>query len=70
VKKIILASLLGTAVMFAAQTSQPAQSANSNPASAPAPAAKKTVAKKAKKHHSKKATAVNNNTSPKPAATK
>lgn len=64
--KIILASLLGTAVMLAAQAPKPAE--NANPSSTAAPATKTATAKKHAKHH-KKATAVSA-TNPKPAASK
>jgi hypothetical protein len=66
VKKIILASLLGTVVILAAQTPKPAESAK--PSETPAPASNAAAAKKHQKHH-KKSTAVSTTTA-KPAAAK
>ena len=61
VKKLILASLIGSVAMFAAQTPK---AASSTPASKTTATAKKHT----KKHHNKKATA--SNTNAKPAANK
>lgn len=60
VKKLILASLIGTVAMFAAQAPKTE--------SAPASKTTATAKKHTKKHHSKKATA--SNTNAKPAANK